>query len=492
MDPLIDLPEDVRGALEHAPADERALLELRLSWPELGAHEALIAARLRVFLLTWDPLRWSGDRAPAGATATGDGDSYEVVLYLMLDEAVREARERGETIAGVLGSFASSVLAVGGAHEELLVSGAYPQLAFAGEIPGLLSQVGSPSGYGTPAVQLASPGWEPIGLGAIQDLVQERFGPVDLDRSAVRLEPVTEPRSGCPACAGERLGFPAALEEARERMCPAHSEAARAITARRLARAQESNPEGWDAIAGASSMLHEPTFGLPLRVLRGLEEVSRRDHRTAASAQQLRDDAELALALAERLTGKPEELSELMSRGLLSDEWLIELPFALAWKGLVDEAVRVGDALAELDEDNRALFASDVAVILAEAGRREQALARVEENLWRFPDDLWTQIHAGDVHLALSDPTRAEQAFRDALAMAHARSDAQGVADANERLNRLLPGQPGREQEANAAVEEMERAGRAAFTGARVATKIGRNDPCPCGSGRKYKRCCGA
>ena len=21
--------------------------------------------------------------------------------------------------------------------------------------------------------------------------------------------------------------------------------------------------------------------------------------------------------------------------------------------------------------------------------------------------------------------------------------------------------------------------------------KIGRNDPCPCGSGRKYKKCCG-
>jgi uncharacterized protein len=24
------------------------------------------------------------------------------------------------------------------------------------------------------------------------------------------------------------------------------------------------------------------------------------------------------------------------------------------------------------------------------------------------------------------------------------------------------------------------------------AAKIGRNDPCPCGSGRKYKKCCGA
>jgi len=25
----------------------------------------------------------------------------------------------------------------------------------------------------------------------------------------------------------------------------------------------------------------------------------------------------------------------------------------------------------------------------------------------------------------------------------------------------------------------------------RAAPKIGRNDPCPCGSGRKYKQCCG-
>jgi SEC-C motif-containing protein len=26
----------------------------------------------------------------------------------------------------------------------------------------------------------------------------------------------------------------------------------------------------------------------------------------------------------------------------------------------------------------------------------------------------------------------------------------------------------------------------------RAAPKLGRNDPCPCGSGRKYKKCCGA
>jgi preprotein translocase subunit SecA len=25
-----------------------------------------------------------------------------------------------------------------------------------------------------------------------------------------------------------------------------------------------------------------------------------------------------------------------------------------------------------------------------------------------------------------------------------------------------------------------------------VSSKVGRNDPCPCGSGKKYKKCCGA
>jgi len=205
-----------------------------------------------------------------------------------------------------------------------------------------------------------------------------------------------------------------------------------------------------------------------------------------------RADAELALELAARLTGKPEVFASLMSVDGIGDTWLIELPMALAWRGLVDDAVRVGDAFAGLDQDNGATFANDVAVILAEAGRGEQALQRVEQNLRRFPGDLWTQIHAGDVHLTLSDRERAEGAFRDALAMARAHGDASGIADANERLVRLLAGQPGREQEADGAAQEMRRASRAACGGSRVAVKIGRNDPWPCGSGRKYKRCCGA
>lgn len=35
------------------------------------------------------------------------------------------------------------------------------------------------------------------------------------------------------------------------------------------------------------------------------------------------------------------------------------------------------------------------------------------------------------------------------------------------------------------------RARRASTAGSARWTKVGRNDPCPCGSGKKYKRCCG-
>jgi preprotein translocase subunit SecA len=52
------------------------------------------------------------------------------------------------------------------------------------------------------------------------------------------------------------------------------------------------------------------------------------------------------------------------------------------------------------------------------------------------------------------------------------------------------------EQHASAsATQSMARASQApepqARTVVRDAPKVGRNDPCPCGSGLKYKKCCG-
>jgi len=47
---------------------------------------------------------------------------------------------------------------------------------------------------------------------------------------------------------------------------------------------------------------------------------------------------------------------------------------------------------------------------------------------------------------------------------------------------------------ADSSAEAYDAAQKAARTvvAPRSVTKVGRNDPCPCGSGKKYKRCCGA
>ena len=194
--------------------------------------------------------------------------------------------------------------------------------------------------------------------------------------------------------------------------------------------------------------------------------MSERDPRRWLSVEELRADAELALALAGQF--------------------------------VVDEAVRLGDAYAELWEENGSLFANDVAVILAQAGRAAEALARVEQNLRRFPDDLWTRIHAGDVYRELGDPARAESAYREAAGLAIELDAPEAAAGAWERLAELLRGQPGRRAEEGDAAREAE-AWRLARDDDELlpeepyrALKVGRNEPCPCGSGRKYKRCCGA
>ena len=484
-----DLPPQLREAFAGAPDDERALLEVRLQWSGLDDAQARIAARLRVFLLTWDPLGWH-EPSRGRATATGNGDDCEVVLYLPLEQ-ILAATDAGEDLAVVVGTFAASVLSVGAWYEQALVAGVYPQLAFEGKAPDLLSELDRLSGIAPPALELASR-WDPIGLGAIQDLVQQEFGPVDLDRSAVRLEAVAQPLAGCPACAGQRLGFPADLADATPAMCAPHAERSQAIIENRLQRARDSNSDGMDAISGCSQRLTEPTFGLTLALLRRLEEIARRDPAERLSSAELAADAELAVALAARLGGEPEPVAELVAHRRLSLEWMVDLPAALASRGLVDEAVAVGDAFAALDPADANLFAGEAAQILAQAGRGAEALRRVADNADSFPGSAWTHIRAAAVHAQLGDPARAEAALRTALVLARSHGHAGDVATVWLRLGDLLGEQPGRADEADEAMQESERWSEAADGGSRIVAKIGRNDPCPCGSGRKHKRCCGA
>ncbi len=188
--------------------------------------------------------------------------------------------------------------------------------------------------------------------------------------------------------------------------------------------------------------------------------------------------------------------------------WIVELPFALSdHGGMVDEAIEICNLFAELHSPDN--FFGDMAVILAEAGRREEALERIAKNLERFPDDAWVIIKSGDAYRTLKETDKAFELYNRAYGMTSPLSyDRDGVL---ERLVPLLR-ELGREAEADTVVESEEREKKARqeryknFT--REATncsnaideqkpvpassrKIGRNEPCPCGSGKKYKKCCG-
>lgn len=462
--------------LAEAPVEERSLLELRAMWNSLPDAHARVARHLRVFVLNWDPLGWLGEPFAASATATGDGDDYEVVLYAPLAAA-----------DGLLDDLCRSVVDIGVSQELLLISGAYAQLASANKVPDLLSTIGTLSATGVPRFELAHGGWEPIGLGAIQDLVQAQFGPVDLDRSAVMLEAVAERDPACAACAGRRFGFPAELADGLAAMCAPHARLATELTSARLARALDSNPDGWHAIVEASDALHQPTYGLSLELLGRLEQAV---NRVDPSPEELRGDASTALDLAGRLRGGDAEFERWVDDWMARD-WMFALPWMLARREMTAEAVQIADAFAEIDHAHASVYAGDAAVMLAEAGHADEARARVHANLSTFPHDVWIHVHAGDVHRSLDEPEHAEQAFRRAIALAQAHGDQQDSAIAARRLADLLATVPGRESDASQAAAIAARS-LAAERGQRVASKTGRNDPCPCGSTRKFKKCCGA
>lgn len=255
---------DPLALLEQAPDDEFALLELRLDWPpELDVHPQRFQLWLRFFVLTGDPLAWIADRGEAWAATTLTDDVLELDVYVKLPALRAEIERCGGDLGAAVGRWAAPAMLAGLKYELVLAAGDYHDRAVAGKLPRLLEDVGGDREmFAKPAIQVRQP-WGPIGLGALQDLVQEAFGSVQLDRSSVTLDPVEPPYDDCAACAGTSFDFPSGLEEGRAGLCGAHQEAAKAVNIARLAHAHESNPAGWRAIDKAAmriNKLPEPTF----------------------------------------------------------------------------------------------------------------------------------------------------------------------------------------------------------------------------------------
>jgi len=429
------------------PVTEKKLLELAVAWTGLPAAQARMAERLRLFVITWDPLERLAARPDGFATVNADASGVELVVYLPVWSVVGLAAGQGGTVAAVLAAMAGSAVVTAAAHEQSFVSGRGADMRLAAS--DLLSDPAAGSALGVPEVRLVSPGWEDIGLGAITDIVQHAFGPVDLDRSTVELAAVAGSRSGCPACGGRRFGFPGELAEARAVMCPAHRGQAEAVIGTRLERAHASNPDGWGALGDAVGRLELPHLpnGLATR-LAGAEQAMY----VIAEPEELAERARLVVEAAGWFGGRRDEFAvalgvEPLLAGMLPD-WLVGLVLDLGRAGLGAEAVMVGDALARVDPDLRAFLDGDVAVALAQAGLAEQARARVESNLARWPADFWIRVHAGDALAVLGDLDGAAAHFDAALTMAEESDDFEARADAVERLRQIDQHRPNRQRRA--------------------------------------------
>ncbi len=255
---------DPIALLAGAPEDDYALLELRLDWPyDLEIHPKKFQLWLRLFVVTQDPLGWIADRGEAWAATTITEDVLEIDVYVLLAALRRELEATDGELGTAVGRWAAPTMLAGLKYELVLAAGDYHDRAIAGKLPRLLEDVGGERGeFGSPTIQVRQP-WGSVGLGALQDLVQEAFGSVDLDRSQVTLDPIEPPYDDCAACEGKSFTFPSGLEDASKDFCGAHRSAARAVNAERLAQARESNPAGWRAIDKAAmriNKLREPAF----------------------------------------------------------------------------------------------------------------------------------------------------------------------------------------------------------------------------------------
>ncbi len=167
------------------------------------------------------------------------------------------------------------------------------------------------------------------------------------------------------------------------------------------------------------------------------------------------------------------------------DDWLHER--------LIQDLPKLGAAVVEpalalLSEDLSEDARDSVCSVIADLGVRDQ---RIYEQLSALYADnpFFGSICLGDYGDPAAVPmiVRAIEQFTPDSSGDFGRIELQGYMEAHQKLAPLSPELRARTDELFAAVEAARRAHEPAR---RPANQVGRNDPCSCGSGIKFKKCC--
>ena len=498
---------DLDGLLAEAPARDKCLVEWRLALPT-DLDEALTEAafHVRLFIVTWDPFEWREQRQPAMATVIGRGVEAEAVLYVPF----------WKTNLGDLHRWASSMTRVFADQGDLISGGSYGAEAFALRAPGLLSAVAEGPIDGL-ALTLETEGWVPLGHGAIEDMAAAEFGPLAMDRTSVSLDPLEEPEEGCVACAGGVFAFPAELNGNIPAMCRPHRAVAFGESQERFDAAAAASPDTWEAVEYASELLDVPHIPRGLRselldvasdfyerTSNQLEHVSPdttdQDDGSGRGPQPTDEQLDRTLALFNHLAAEfgdePADFELAVADDIeLLEDYLSSVSAIFRHAGRLQDALAMAGMVGELMPSQRWIVLLDRAEIRFEQMDTDGAYRDLEEAIDIAAEDEWvTYASAATLAARHGSPERADAWYRQAIVITKIDDEvSSGLAVTKEYLE-FLEAQSGREADAAAVAADLsvwDRRIRDASRGMSVKEQVGRNDRCPCGSGKKFKHCCG-
>jgi uncharacterized protein YecA (UPF0149 family) len=224
-----------------------------------------------------------------------------------------------------------------------------------------------------------------------------------------------------------------------------------------------------------------PEVWAPIHAIRLLGELRAADAVRPLMPLLRRDDDYISQALPEAygLIGEPAlaPMAELLS-DTLEDVWT---------------RVRAAAALSEIAQAHPSLREQAIATLTV-AVQSVTATHRADPRMAPFSKVLDETTLNGFIISNLVDlgATQAVDAIRTAFEHNHVDLSVVDFDDALEALGQVRASdivRPGEPIPATIPAERIEASIGAVVP--RPLRRIGRNDPCPCGSGKKYKRCCG-
>ena len=233
---------------------------------------------------------------------------------------------------------------------------------------------------------------------------------------------------------------------------------------------ERMHPEEWD-LAGLSSELQ-----VILRVSLSLDDEEESEWTVPRLKDRIRELADEVYLQRERAVG-PEAFHQIEKRvllGVVDDKWrehLYEMDRLREGIGLRGYGQR--DPLVEYKKESYGMFV--------------EMLDNVARDTLKF---LFTApIHERVELVPRRRPERVQAVHQDATGMGFAAAPEAEEAEEFEEVSAAGPERGRRRSRGRARRPRGEGGGPAPV---RAGPKVGRNDPCPCGSGKKYKKCCGA